>query len=155
VVCIVLLAFFTVPAVNLFRKAWTHRFVLYHTTGRVLRGEVCRHSTKGGRGHYYAVLYVQRTGRESVPPLAIEWGKFLEKAAAAAELGQILAAHPIDQTTPVRYNPDGRHSPTFESFGFLKALVEAAALVVWAPATLVTLPFQVTAKLARTVFPAR
>ncbi len=151
--CVISFSIFTVPVIRLVRKAWNHRFVLRHTTGRVLRGEVCSNSAKASRRHYSAVLYVQPTGRESATLLEIEWGKFSEKSAAAAELGQMLAAHPTDQTTPIWFDPAGRYPPTFESFGFFKALVGAAALVVWAPATLVTFPFQVTAKIARTIFP--
>jgi hypothetical protein len=153
VACVVLFAMVGVPIIGLFGKAWNHRFVFRRTTGRVLRGEVRSHSTKAGCGHYYAVLHVQRTGRESTTPLAIEWGKFSGTSAAAAELGPMLAAHPIGQTTPVWFDPAGRYPPAFESFGFLKALVGAAALVVRAPATLVTFPFQVIATIARTVFP--
>ena len=153
VACVVSLGLFTVPAIRLIRKAWNHRFVLHHTTGRVLRGEVCSNPAKAGRMHYSGVLFVQPTNSESATPMEIEWGKFSKKSAAAAEVGQILAAHPSDQTTPIWFDPARRHSPTFESFGFLKALVDAAALVVWAPATLITLPFQLTARIARTIFP--
>src|SRR5262249_12976953 len=107
----VLFAFFAVWAVGLFRKAWTHQFVLRRTTGRVLRGEVRHRPTGAGRGHYYAVLFVQR-GPASAAPMAIEWGKFAEKSAAAAELGRMLAAHPADQRTPVWFDPAGRYPPT-------------------------------------------
>jgi hypothetical protein len=153
VIGVVLFAMVGVPVIALFRKAWYHRSMFRRTTGRVLRGEVRSDSTGAGRRHYSAVLQVQRTGGESTTPLAIEWGEFSEKSAAAAELGRVLAAHPVGQTTPVWFDPAGRYPPTFESLGFLKAIVGAAALVVRAPATLVTFPYRVIAKLSRTAFP--
>ena len=65
--------------------------------------------------------------------MAVEGSSFAERSAAEAELRQILAAHPVGQTTTVWYNPAGRLPPTFESFGFLKAIVVRHWLALLGP----------------------
>ncbi len=156
VICVVLgvilIGKIVVPAVGLFGKALRHRVALQRTTGRVLRGEVRIDSDKSDL-QYCAVIHVERDDHASALPLAIEGSKFLHKSAAAAELGQVLAAHPVGQTTPVWFDPRGRVPPTFHSFGFFNALMGAVAIVLRPPVTLLTMPFQVFAKIERIIFP--